>query len=195
MATISDNSSSGIIANAPNLYKLLVGDHDNATSLIGFNVPPHLEFLQGAQGVFGFKKLYASYPANESVHKYPYAAVGVLYLTNPTNAPVSGMLPFEGSADNSSYGAAVLTAVASANPLVWTPIYQISLDHQNFGIELEVTVPAAETLILMMITTAAALATSPLTTQYLSLNISGVRRLLEQGLKVDTLTTLKNSQK
>jgi hypothetical protein len=105
------------------------------------------------------------------------------------------MLPFEGSADNSSYGAAVLTAPLSIAPLVWTPIYQLSLDHPSFGIELEVTVPAAETLALMMITTSTALQTTPLTTQFLSLKISGIRRLLAKGIKVDTNLTVTNSQK
>jgi hypothetical protein len=195
MATLTDNTSSGIIANAPNLYKLMTGDYDNATTLMGFNISPHLEFLHGSGGSFNFQKLYSSYPASESVYKIPYAAVGILYLTNPTDEPITEMLPFEGSADNASYGAAVLTAPLSATPLVWTPIYQLSLDHPSFGIELEVTVPALEILALMMITTATALATSPLTTQFLSLKISGVRKLLAQGIHVNTKLTVTNSQK
>jgi hypothetical protein len=195
MAAITDNSSSGIIANAPNLYKLMTGAHENSTTLTGFNIPPHLEFLHGSRGAFNFQKLYSSYPASESVHKVPYAAVGILYLTNPTNDSITETLPFEGSADNSSYGAAVLTAPLSGTPLAWTPIYQLSLDHPNFGIELEITVPALETLALMMITTATALATTPLTTQFLSLKISGIRKLLAKGIKVDTHLTIHNSQK
>jgi hypothetical protein len=139
--------------------------------------------------------LYTNYPANTSVTNYPYAAVGVLYLTNPTDELVTERVPFEGSADNASYGAAVLTAAMSANPLVWAPIYQISLDHPNFGIELEVTVPAAETLVLMMITTATALSTTPLASQFLSLKISGIRKLLERGIKINTELTVHNSQK
>jgi hypothetical protein len=193
MATLTDNTSSGIIANAPNLYKLIIGDHDNTTTLVGFNIPPHLEFLHGSDGSFNFQKLYSTYPASESVYKIPYAAVGILYLTNPTDEPITEMLPFEGSADNASYGAAVLTAPLSS--LTWTPIYQLSLDHPSFGIELEITVPALETLALMMITTATALATLPLTTQFLSLKISGVRRLLAQGIKIDIKLTVTNSQK
>jgi hypothetical protein len=102
------------------------------------------------------------------------------------------MLPFEGSADNSAYGAAVLTAPLSS--LTWTPIYQLSLDHPSFGIDLEVTVPALETLVFMMITTATALATSPLTTQFLSLKISGIRNLLARGIQIDTSFTIHNSQ-
>jgi hypothetical protein len=195
MAVLTDNSSSGIIANAPNLYKLMTGEHDNSTTLMGFNIPPHLEFLSGASGNFNFQKLYSSYPASESVYKYPYAAVGILYLTNSTNEPVTEMLPFEGSADNSTYGAAVLTAPLSVNPLVWTPIYQLLLDHPNFGIELEVTVPANETAVLMMITTATALQTTPLTSQFLSLKFSGIRNLLAKGIKIDTYLTVRNSQK
>jgi hypothetical protein len=195
MAAITDNSSSGIIANAPNLYKLMTGEYDNSTTLTGFNIPPHLEFLHGNSGYFNFQKLYTSYPANESVTKYPYAAVGILYLTNPTDEPITEMLPFEGSADNSTYGAAVLTAPLSVNPLVWTPLYQLSLAHPNFGIDLEVTVPAIETLALMMITTSAALATSPLTSQFLSLKFSGIRKLLAKGIKIDTYLTVRNSQK
>jgi hypothetical protein len=195
MATLTDNSSSGIIANAPILYKLMIGEHDNSTAMTGFNEPPHIEFLQGNQGVFGFQKLYTNYPANAAVYNYPYAAVGILYLTNLTNTAVSETLAFEGSADTPSYGAAVLTALTSANPLVWTPLYQLSLAHPNFGIELPITIPAAETLILMMITTATALQTTPLTAQFLSLNISGIRKLLAKGIQIDTYTTLKNSQK
>jgi hypothetical protein len=193
MATLTNNTSSGIIANAPNLYKLMTGDYENSTTLTGFNIQPHLEFLHGSGGSFNFQKLYSSYPASEPVYKYPYAAVGILYLTNPTDEPVTEMLPFEGSADNSTYGAAVLAAPLSS--LTWAPIYQLSLDHPSFGIELEVTVPAVETLALMMITTATALATSPLTTQFLSLKISGVRKLLAQGIKMDTKLTVTNSQK
>jgi hypothetical protein len=192
MATLTDNSSSGIIANAPNLYKLMTGDYDNVTTLMGFNTPPHLEFLHGSSGSFNFQKLYSSYPTNDSVYKFPYAAVGILYLTNPTDKPITEMLPFEGSADNSSYGAAVLTAPLSS--LTWTPIYQLSLDHPSFGIDLEVTVPALETLALMMITTATALTTSPLTTQFLSLKISGIRNLLARGVQIDTSFTIRNSQ-
>jgi hypothetical protein len=195
MAALTDNSSSGIIANAPNLYKLMTGEFENSTTLTGFNIPPHLEFLHGNSGAFNFQKLYASYPANESVYNYPYAAVGLLYLTNTTDEAVTEMLPFEGSADNTSYGAAVLIAPLSVTPLVWMPLYQLLLAHPNFEIELEVTVPAAETLVLMMITTSAALATSPLTTQFLSLKISGIRKLLENGIKVDTYLTVRNSQK
>jgi hypothetical protein len=193
MATLTDNTSSGIIANAPNLYKLMTGAHENSTTLTGFNIPPHLEFLHGSGGGFNFQKLYSSYPASESVYKIPYAAVGILYLTNSTEEPVTEMLPFEGSADNASYGAAVLTAPLSL--LTWTPIYQLSLDHPSFGIELEITVPALETFALMMITTSTALATSPLTTQFLSLKFSGVRRLLARGIRVDTNLTVLNSQK
>jgi hypothetical protein len=195
MAVLTDNSSSGIITNAPNLYKLMTNEYDNSTTLVGFNVEPHLEFLHGNGGNFNFQKLYTSYPANESVYKYPYAAVGILYLTNPADEPITEMLLFEGSADNASYGAAVLTAPLSVTSLVWTPIYQLLLDHPNFGIELEVTVPAAETLALMMITTATALATTPLTTQFLSLKISGLRKLLAKGIKVDSYLTVRNSQK
>jgi hypothetical protein len=195
MAAITDNTSSGIIANAPNLYKLITGEHENSTTLTGFNIPPHLEFLHGSGGSFNFQKLYSSYPASESVYKYPYAAVGILYLINSIDEPITEMLPFEGSADNSTYGAAVLTAPLSVTSLVWTPIYQLSLDHPSFGIELEVTVPIAETLALMMITTSTALATLPLTTQFLSLKISGVRKLLAQGIQVDTKLTVTNSQK
>jgi hypothetical protein len=195
MATLTDNSSSGIIANAPNLYKLMTGEHDNATTLTGVNIPPHLEFLKGSNGAFNFQKLYTSYPSVASVYTSPYAAVGILYFTNPTNESVTEMLPFEGSADNANYGAAVLTAPLSVTPLVWTPLYQLLLDHPNFGIELEVTIPAAETLAFMMITTATALATSPLTTQFLSLKISGIRKLLANGIKVDTYLTVRNSQK
>jgi hypothetical protein len=195
MAAITDNSSSGIIANAPNLYKLMTGDYENSTTLVGFNIPPHLEFLHGSSGAFNFQKLYASYPIAESVYKYPYAAVGILYLTNSTESPITEMLPFEGSADNSTYGAAVLTTPLSVTPLAWTPIYQLSLDHPSFGVELEVTVPALETLALMMITTATALATSPLTTQFLSLKFSGVRKLFAKGINIDTKRTVLNSQK
>jgi hypothetical protein len=194
MAVLTDNSSSGIIANAPNLYKLMTNEHDNSTTLVGFNVEPHLEFLHGNGGNFNFQKLYTSYPASSTVYTSPYAAVGILYLTNPTDAPITEMLPFEGSADNSTYGAAVLIAPLSVTPLVWTPLYQLLLDHSNFGIDLEVTVPALETIALMMITTATALATSPLTTQFLSLKVSGIRKLLARGIKVDNYFTVCKSQ-
>jgi hypothetical protein len=195
MAVITDNSSSGIIANAPNLYKLMTGEFENSTTLTGFHTPPHLEFLHGSNGAFNFQKLYTSYPSATIVYTSPYAAVGILYFTNPTNTPVTELLPFEGSADNANYGAAVLTAPMSANPLVWTPLYQLLLDHPNFGIELEITVPAAETLAFMMITTATALVTTPLTSQFLALKISDIRKLLASGIKIDTHLSVRNSQK
>jgi hypothetical protein len=194
MAVLSDNSSSGIIANAPILYQLMTNAHDNTTSLVGFNIEPHVEYLQGDKGVFNYQKLYANYPANAAVTNYPYAAVGIIYLTNPTNADVIDEVQFKGSADSSSYGAAVLTALTSGNPLVWTPVYQILQSVVDFNMSIPLTIPANETLILLMITTANPLATSPLTTQFISFNIVGIRKLLKQGIKINTRLTTQNSQ-
>lgn len=170
---ISDNSSSGLIANAPNLYHLVTGYHGNSTGLTGFYIPPHLEFLQGTKGVFSLQQLYTRYKANESVYKYPYAAVGIFALTNITEADISLPIQLEGSADSASYGSGILLLDnATGN---WTPLYTLKQTHPNFGIVVDVPIGAQQTVEMMVITTAAPAAIDTWVSQFLSFTVSGFR--------------------
>jgi hypothetical protein len=198
MAFLTDNTSSGLAANAPILYQLLTGAHDNSTTLTGFNVEPHLEYLHGGVGTFNYTKLYSNLATSTTVSTAittsPYAAVGVLYLTNPTATDITSNISFRGSSDNANYGAGVLTAVLPNDSLTWTPVYQLQQSAVEFNVTLPLTVSAGTTLIIMVITTAYALTTVSPTEQFLSLCISGIRDFMAKGVLVNSQLTTQNSQ-
>lgn len=187
---VLDNSSSGIVAHAPILYHIVTGQHDHSTNLTGFTTPPHLEFLQGSKGSFSLQKLYTRYNANESVYKYPYAAVGIFYLQNTTDQDLKMTVFLEGSADSSSYGAGVFTS--SLESMDWTPLYTLLQTHPNFGIDVEIKIPAQKTTVIMIITTATPLSTDTLLSQFLSFTVSGFR--LQPGIVMNIPTLLSTSE-
>lgn len=185
------NAISGIVANAPSIYQLVTGNHDNSTNLTGFYTPPHLEFLQGSKGSFSLQKLYTRYKANESVYQYPYAAVGIFYLQNTTAQNLTIPLVLEGSADSPSYGAGVLMQDVSEE--TWTPLYTLQQSHPNFGINVEIPVLAHQRVRVMVITTATPFLTSDsLVSQFLSLTVSGFR--LQPGIRMDTPSLISTFQ-
>lgn len=189
--TVNDNSTSGIVANAPSIYQLVTGNHDNSTNLTGFYTPPHLEFLQGSKGSFSLQKLYTRYKANESVYQYPYAAVGIFYLQNTTAQNLTIPLVLEGSADSPSYGAGVLMQDVSEE--TWTPLYTLQQSHPNFGINVEIPILAHQRMRVMVITTATPFLTSDsLVSQFLSLTVSGFR--LQPGIRMDTPSLISTFQ-
>lgn len=185
------NAISGIVANAPSIYQLVTGNHDNSTNLTGFYTPPHLEFLQGSKGSFSLQKLYTRYKANESVYQYPYAAVGIFYLQNTTAQNLTIPLVLEGSADSPSYGAGVLMQDVSEE--TWTPLYTLQQSHPNFGINVEIPVLAHQRMRVMVITTATPFLTSDsLVSQFLSLTFSGFR--LQPGIRMDIPSLISTFQ-
>lgn len=185
------NAISGIVANAPSIYQLVTGNHDNSTNLTGFYIPPHLEFLQGAKGSFSLQKLYTRYKANESVYQSPYAAVGIFYLQNTTAQNLTIPLVLEGSADSPSYGAGVLMQDVSEE--TWTPLYTLQQSHPNFGINVEIPVLAHQRMRVMVITTATPFLTSDsLVSQFLSLTFSGFR--LQPGIRMDIPSLISTFQ-
>lgn len=189
--TVNDNSTSGIVANAPSIYQLVTGNHDNSTNLTGFYTPPHLEFLQGSKGSFSLQKLYTRYKANESVYQYPYAAVGIFYLQNTTAQNLTIPLVLEGSADSPSYGAGVLMQDVSEE--TWTPLYTLQQSHPNFGINVEIPILAHQRMRVMVITTATPFLTSDsLVSQFLSLTVSGFR--LQPGICMDIPSLISTFQ-
>lgn len=171
---VIDNSASGLVASAPDLYKLVTGQHANSTSLTGFYIPPHVEFLHGSRGSFSLQQLYTRYAANESVHRYPYAAVGIFHLTNTTDTDQLLPLTLEGSADSTAYGAGVF--VRSSPTSAWAPLYTLKQAHPNFGITIDVSIPAGHMVELMVITTATPLDTSTWLEQFLSFTVSGLKQ-------------------
>lgn len=171
---VIDNSASGLVASAPDLYKLVTGQHANSTSLTGFYIPPHVEFLQGTKGSFSLQQLYTRYAANESVHRYPYAAVGIFYLTNTTDTDQRLPLTLEGSADSTAYGAGVF--VRSSPTSAWAPLYTLKQAHPNFGITIDIPISAGHMVELMVITTATPLDTSTWLAQFLSFTVSGLKQ-------------------
>lgn len=185
------NAISGIVANAPSIYQLVTGNHDNSTNLTGFYTPPHLEFLQGSKGSFSLQKLYTRYKANESVYQYPYAAVGIFYLQNTTAQNLTIPLVLEGSADSPSYGAGVLMQDVSEE--TWTPLYTLQQSHPNFGINVEIPILAHQRMRVMVITTATPFLTSDsLVSQFLSLTVSGFR--LQPGICMDIPSLISTFQ-
>lgn len=193
---VIDNSASGLVASAPDLYKLVTGQHANSTSLTGFYLPPHVAFLQGSKGSFSLQQLYTRYQANESVYRYPYAAVGIFYLTNTTDTDRLIPLILEGSADSTAYGAGVFVRHSAEAPGgisdasgtgssgaagAWTPLYILKQAHPNFGITIDIPIPAHQMVELMVITTATppAMGAPPAVAwvaQFLSFTVSGLKQ-------------------
>ena len=75
--------------NADYMLQLLAGAHPQSTNYAGFYRPPQIYFLQGNNGMFIHKEMYVKYTVSTNEYNYPYAALGVIFVKNTTNADIT----------------------------------------------------------------------------------------------------------
>lgn len=97
-----------------NMFCLLTGSHTHSTSYVSFYKPPSVYFMQGKNGTFIYRELYARYTHTSNQYQYPYALLGLIFIKNTTSSDITRTLNFVGSSYWSSQyeGAGVFVGCA-----------------------------------------------------------------------------------
>jgi hypothetical protein len=174
------------------MLQLLAGCHDYTTQYAAFYKEPSLCFLQGSAGNFIQKEMYLKYASSTSMYTYPYAALGVFFIKNPTNSAIVSSINFGGS----SYleGAAVLvgTPDTAEETLVWQNLFAQTSTSNNFAGTTSFAVPANTTVALLLYTSSFySSTTSGYHVQFLHWYVHSFRlATLVGGLEIDVEKTL-----
>jgi len=152
------------VANADNMLQLLAGTHAYSTNYAGFYRPPQLYFLQGTNGMFIHKEMYVKYSVSSNEYTYPYAALGVIFVKNTTNADITRTFYCGGSSYWSSgyegLGVFVCTPnntntnKSAISGVTWTNVYNYATSNANITSSASVTIPAGKTVAILFYTSA-----------------------------------------
>jgi hypothetical protein len=202
LARNNDNHGAGIFttelgtwasgtSGADSMLKLLTGCHGYTTEYAAFYKEPSLCFLQGSAGNFIQKESYLKYSSAAVMYQYPYAALGVFFLKNQTEAGITTSLNFGGS--SYTEGAAVLLGVPTGTSLSWQNLYSNGGAASNFAGNTSFTVPASTTVALLVYTSSYySTTTSSYYVQFLQWYVHSFRsETLVEGLEIDIEKTLK----
>jgi hypothetical protein len=184
------------VVNADDILQLLAGCHEYTTENAAFYKEPSLCFLQGAKGNFIQKELYLKHANSASQYNYPYAALGVFFIKNPTAANITAPLNFGGSSySGSGAGASVLVGKPNHDDEVvtWTNVYSYTEASSGFSNTASVTVPANTTIAVVFYTSGYYIAnTSNYYAQFLHWCVHSFRSaMLVNGLEIDIDKTIK----
>ncbi|WP_341814517.1 hypothetical protein [Wolbachia endosymbiont (group A) of Dendrolimus pini] len=152
------------------MLQLLAGTHTYDTSYVSFYRPRQLSFLEGSKGTFIYGELYPrfmydGFSEQFNMLKYPYAALGVIFVKNTSNVDISKTLNFVGSAmwykDEVNYGGAGLfigtpdktnTRKSEISRITWTRIYQHEISSPEFIASGNIIIPAGKTVTVLLYT-------------------------------------------
>ena len=183
--------------NADIMFNFLTGCHEYTTDYTGFYLEPRLCFLQGSKGNFIKKKSYTKHQINTNMYKYPYAALGCIFVKNTTDTNIVTSIDFGGSSYATTGGAGVFLGIPNYEneEITWTNVYAYSSSSSGFSNATSVTVPA-DTSVAILFYTSSYYITTPSSAyyhgQFIHWRISNVRRgFLVEGLEVDIEKTLK----
>ncbi|WP_353272093.1 hypothetical protein [Wolbachia endosymbiont (group B) of Apomyelois bistriatella] len=152
------------------MLQLLAGTHTYDTSYVSFYRPRQLCFLEGSKGTFIYGEsyprfMYDGFSEQFNMLKYPYAALGVIFVKNTSNVDISKTLNFVGSAmwykDEVNYGGAGLfigtpdktnTRKSEISRITWTRIYQHEISSSEFIGSGNIVIPAGKTVTVLLYT-------------------------------------------
>ncbi|WP_342068460.1 hypothetical protein [Wolbachia endosymbiont (group B) of Melanargia galathea] len=152
------------------MLQLLAGTHTYDTSYVSFYRPRQLSFLEGSKGTFIYGEsyprfMYDGFSEQFNMLKYPYAALGVIFVKNTSNVDISKTLNFAGSAmwykDEVNYGGAGLfigtpdktnTRKSEISRITWTRIYQHEINSPEFIASGNILIPAGKTVTVLLYT-------------------------------------------
>ncbi|WP_341811138.1 hypothetical protein [Wolbachia endosymbiont (group A) of Oxytorus armatus] len=161
---------SGDITKTDYMLQLLAGTHTYDTSYVSFYRPRQLNFLEGSKGTFIYGEsyprfMYDGFSEQFNMLKYPYAALGVIFVKNTSNVDISKTLNFVGSAmwykDEVNYGGAGLfigtpdktnTRKSEISRITWTRIYQHEISSPEFIASGNIIIPAGKTVTVLLYT-------------------------------------------
>ncbi|WP_265030406.1 hypothetical protein [Wolbachia endosymbiont (group B) of Athalia cordata] len=151
------------------MLQLLAGTH-TYESYVSFYRPRQLSFLEGSKGTFIYGEsyprfMYDGFSEQFNMLKYPYAALGVIFVKNTSNVDISKTLNFVGSAmwykDEVNYGGAGLfigtpdktnTRKSEISRITWTRIYQHEINSPEFIASGNILIPAGKTVAVLLYT-------------------------------------------
>ncbi len=152
------------------MLQLLAGTHTYDTSYVSFYRPRQLSFFEGSKGTFIYGEsyprfMYDGFSEQFNMLKYPYAALGVIFVKNTSNVDISKTLNFVGSAmwykDEVNYGGAGLfigtpdktnTRKSEISKITWTRIYQHEINSPEFIASGNIIIPAGKTVTVLLYT-------------------------------------------
>ncbi|WP_264687100.1 hypothetical protein [Wolbachia endosymbiont (group B) of Rhopobota naevana] len=152
------------------MLQLLAGTHTYDTSYVSFYRPRQLSFLEGSKGTFIYGEsyprfMYDGFSEQFNMLKYPYAALGVIFVKNTSNVDISKTLNFVGSAmwykDEVNYGGAGLfigtpdktnTRKSEISRITWARIYQHEINSPEFIASGNIIIPAGKTVTVLLYT-------------------------------------------
>lgn len=152
------------------MLQLLAGAHAYDTSYVSFYRPRQLCFIEGKKGTFIYGELYPRFIYNKfenriNITEYPYAALGVVFVKNTSDADISKTLNIVGSAmwytDKDNYGGAGLfvgtpdkinIGKSEISRITWTSIYQHASNNTEFIASGNIMIPAGKTIAILLYT-------------------------------------------
>lgn len=152
------------------MLQLLAGSHIYDTDYVSFYRPRQLSFIEGSKGTFIYGEsyprfMYDGFSEQFNMLKYPYAALGLIFVKNTSNVDISKTLNFVGSAmcykDEVNYGGAGLfigtpdktnTRKSEISRITWTRIYQHEISSPEFIASGNIIIPAGKTVAVLLYT-------------------------------------------
>ncbi|WP_265017328.1 hypothetical protein [Wolbachia endosymbiont (group A) of Epistrophe grossularia] len=145
------------------MLQLLAGSHIYDTSYVSFYRPRQLSFIEGNKGTFIYGELYTNSfsSSHDSIYYYPYAALGVIFVKNTTNANINKTIEFVGSSWSAEYASAGLFVGTPDNTnanksgisrITWKNVYVHTGYSSSFAGSGNVEIPAGKTVAVLLYT-------------------------------------------
>jgi hypothetical protein len=183
--------------------QMLTGSHGYSTQYASFYKPPQLSFIQGINGMYIFKEMYARYSVSSYEYTYPYALVGTIFIKNTTDSDITSTFYFGGSAYWSSGYEGLGAFVATPNNnnddpsaitgVTWSNIYSYAGSTSNTASSANITVPANTTVAILLYSSSYYYTASyNHYTQFMHWHVYNFRsNFLVNGLEVDVDRTMR----
>jgi len=197
------------------MLQLLAGSHTYDTDYVSSYRPRQLSFIEGNKGTFIYGELYTnsfSSSYNE-IYYYPYAALGVVFVKNTTNANINKAIEFVGSSYSSTeYGSAGLFVGTPDNTnagksriskIIWKNVYQYTSSNSKLAGSGNVEIPSGKTVAVLLYTSSYLYSRGKVSEgmlsgdvhtydQFIQWGIYNIRNnFLTAGLEVDVERTLR----
>ncbi|WP_349966937.1 hypothetical protein [Wolbachia endosymbiont of Armadillidium arcangelii] len=196
------------------MLQLLAGSHIYDTSYVSFYRPRQLSFIEGNKGTFIYGELYTNSfsSSHDSIYYYPYAALGVIFVKNTTNANINKTIEFVGSSWSAEYASAGLFVGIPDNTnanksrissITWKNVYIHTGYSSSFAGSGNVEIPAGKTVAVLLYTSSYLYSRGKVSEgmlsgdvhiygQFIQWGIYNIRNnFLTAGLEVDVERTLR----
>ncbi|WCR59730.1 MAG: hypothetical protein PG978_001178 [Wolbachia endosymbiont of Ctenocephalides felis wCfeF] len=201
------------ITKTDHMLQLLAGSHTYDTDYVSFYRPRQLSFIEGNKGTFIYGESYTNSfsSSHDSIYYYPYAALGVIFVKNTTNANINKTIEFVGSSYSSTeYGGAGLfvgtpdnTSKSRISKIMWKNVYQYTSSDSKLTGSGNVEIPAGKTVAILLYTSSYLYSRGKVSEgafsgdihtygQFIQWGIYNIRsNFLTTGLEVDVERTLR----